>query len=141
MKLIIPDRNTPPNPAIAKHFDTLPPKVQANEQLKECILRFADRIYNGIIPRESSTNPLYKLNECLHADRLEYHHLQKLKEYYGIDIPTYLRTDDRDVEFIGYLCFSANEIRRALLPRYNRTDGQTLAKILASMMDDEPDLQ
>lgn len=99
------------------------------------LLRVCHRIYEGNgIRRDSNINPFYKIIELLQADKLEYWHLQKIKEYYHFDIIRYLTKDNRAEFYVGYPCFNAQQLKSALGARKNITDKDTLVHILSSIV-------
>lgn len=135
MKYPIPTINTPIDPILIPWEKELPEKIRKKTSLMNFLMRVCHRIYdNNGISRESEINPFYKIVELLDADRLEYGHLQKIKEYYHFDIIRYLTCGNRAEHYIGYPCYSAKDLRSALAERKNLTDENTLANILSCII-------
>ena len=124
---------TPVDPAINEWLPNIPEKLLNNSSLMSCLLRLAPRIYNsGKIG--SGVNPFYKIVEILGADKLYYHNLQIIKEYYDVDMIRYLTQDNLAEFYVGYPCHNANELRSALCQRKNKTNELTLISILSAMV-------
>lgn len=135
MKYPMPTLLTPKNPIINDWTDTIPEQFRRNTGLMDFLLRVCHRIYDGNgIERNSNINPYYKIIELLQANKLEYWHLQKIKEYYYFDIIRYLTEDNRAEHYIGYPCFNAKQLKSALGARKNITDKDTLVQILSKIV-------
>ncbi len=125
---------SPINPILNEWIDSIPEKYRCNPELMDCIMRFADRIYDGPDGVGKGVNPFYKLIELLNADKLYYSALQTLKEYYHLDLIKYLTEGNRSEHYIGYPCNNATQLKSALGARKNQTNGATLTHILSSMV-------
>jgi len=135
MKYPMPTLLTPKDPTLNYWIDTIPEQFRNNTGLMDFLLRVCHRIYDGNgIERDSRTNPFYKIIELLRANKLEYWHLQKIKEYYHFDIIRYLTEDNRAEHYIGYQCFNAKQLKSALGARKNITDKDTLVQILSKIV-------
>lgn len=125
---------TPINPILNEWVDTIPEKYRRNPGLMDCIMRFADRIYDGPEGVAKGINPFYKLIELLNAEKLYYSSLQTLKSYYHVDLIKYLTKGDLAEYYTGYPCSNATQLKSALSQRKNQTTGDTLAQILSAML-------
>ncbi len=135
MKYPMPTLLTPKDPIINDWTYTIPEQFRNNTGLMDFLSRVCHRIYDGNgIERNSNINPYYKIIELLQANKLEYWHLQKIKEYYHFDIIRYLTEDNRAEHYIGYPCFNAKQLKSALGARKNITDKDTLVKILSKIV-------
>lgn len=124
---------SPVDPVINEWLPNIPEKFLCNSSLMSCLLRLASRIYNsGEIG--SGINPFYKIVEILGADKLYYHNLQIIKEYYEVDMIRYLTQDNLAEFYVGYPCHNANELKNALCHRKNKTNELTLISILSAMV-------
>lgn len=135
MKYHIPTLNTPIDPCLNDWVYTIPEHLRKKDGLLDCLLRICDGIYEGNgIERDSNINPFYKILELLRANKLEYWHLQKIKEYYHFDIIRYLTEENRGEAYLGYPCNNAKQLRSALGSRNNKTTADTLANILSNIV-------
>lgn len=135
MKFYLPTLATPVDPSLYDWTYTVPERFRQKAGLMDFLLRICHRIYDGNgIRRNSNVNPFYKIIELLQKDRLEYWHLQTIKEYYHFDIIRYLTADNIGEKYVGYPCNNAEQLRSALGPRKNNTDGETLANILSNIV-------
>lgn len=126
---------TPIDPFLHNWTTSIPERFRQNAGLMAFLLRICHRIYDGNgIERGSNINPFYKIVELLRANKLEYWHLQKIKEYYHFDIIRYLTKDNRAEYYVGYPCSNANQLRSALGTRENITDKDTLVNILSNIV-------
>lgn len=135
MKYPMPTLLTPKDPIINDWTYTIPEQFRNNTGLMDFLSRVCHRIYDGNdIECNSNINPYYKIIELLQANKLEYWHLQKIKEYYHFDIIRYLTEDNRAEHYIGYPCFNAKQLKSALGARKNITDKNTLVQILSKIV-------
>lgn len=135
MKYPIPTLKSPIDPILYDWIDTIPKDFRQNPGLMDFLLRICHRIYEGNgFGRESGINPFYKINELLQASKLEYWHLQRIKEYYHFDIIRYLTEGNIAENYVGYPCFNARQLRSALGVRKNVTTKVTLADILSNIV-------
>lgn len=126
---------TPIDPILHNWTTSIPERFRQNAGLMAFLLRICHRIYDGNgIERGSNINPFYKIVELLEKSRLEYIHLQTIKEYYHFDIIRYLTNGNIGENYIGYPCNSAKQLRSALGNRKNITDRDTLANILSNIV-------
>lgn len=131
----MPTLLTPKEPILNDWIDTIPEQFRNNTGLMAFLQRVCHRIYDGNgIERNSNINPFYKIIELLQANKLEYWHLQKIKEYYHFDIIRYLTKDNRAEYYVGYPCFNAQQLKSALGTRKNITDKYTLIQILSNIV-------
>ncbi len=124
----------PINPVLNEWIDTIPEKYRRNQGLMDCIMRFADRIYDGPEGVSKGANPFYKLIELLNYDKLYYSSLQTLKKYYHVDLIKHLTKDGLAEFYSGYSCQNAAQLKSALGQRKNQTTDTTLAQILSNMI-------
>lgn len=135
MKYPVPTLNTPIDPILNEWISEIPENFRQKAGLMDFLMRIGHRIYDGNdISRDSNINPFYKIIELLRADRLEYWHLQKIKEYYHFDIIRYLTKDNLAENYVGYPCYNAAELKSALCQRRNITNKDTLANILSNIL-------
>lgn len=129
MKYEIPfTLNTSVNPIIYEWIEELPNEYRNNPGLYEFLIRMAPRIYENIGGK--NYNPFYKILEFLDCDQLTYYNLKEIKRYYGIDLIKYLTQDNLAEYYVGYPCYNAADLKRALTPRKNMTHRKTLTRIL-----------
>ena len=126
--------NSPINPILNEWIYTIPAKFRCNQGLMDCILRFADRIYDGPNGVGRGVNPFYKIIELLNADKLYYSSLQTLRDYYHVDRIKYLTEGSRGEYYTGYPCNNASQLKSSLGHRKNHTTEDTLAQILSAMI-------
>ncbi len=126
--------NSPINPILNDWIYTIPDEFRSNQALMDCILRFADRIYDGPDGVGSGVNPFYKIIELLRADKLYYSSLQTLRDYYHVDLIKYLTDGNLGEYYTGYPCNNAAQLKSALGFRKNQTTENTLAMILSAMV-------
>ncbi len=124
----------PINPILNEWIDIIPEKYSRNQGLMDCIMRFADRIYDGPDGVGKGVNPFYKLIEVLNSDKLYYSSLQTLKNYYHVDLIDHLTKGNLAEYYIGYPCRDAVQLKSALGQRKNKTTSDTLVQILSSML-------
>lgn len=135
MKYQIPTIMTPIDPTLYDWVYTIPERFRRKAGLMDFLLRIGHRIYEGNgIARNSNVNPFYKIIELLKADKLQYYHLQKIKEYYHFDIIRYLTKGNVGENYTGYPCNNAAQLRSALCLRKNLTNKDTLADILSNIV-------
>lgn len=136
MKYQIPTLQTPIDTILYDWVDTIPEHLRQKAGLMDLLLRICGRIYNTDdgISRNSNINPFYKIIELLSAEKLEYWHLQKIKEYYHFDIIRYLTKDNIAEVYVGYPCYDSKALKSALCQRNNKTNSETLANILANIV-------
>jgi hypothetical protein len=112
----------------------LPEQYFRDSGLMHSLNKFVRNIYKHV---DESVNPYYKVIELLERDQQEhcmsYFDLETLEEYYSLPIIEYLTQDGCSNYYLGYSCFNAAELKRALKPKYNQTDGRTLRDLLANM--------
>ncbi|MCH5222136.1 MAG: hypothetical protein J1F05_07445 [Muribaculaceae bacterium] len=124
---------TPVNPIVNKYIHTIPEKYRNNPGLMDFLVRLAPKIYeSGEIG--AGVNPFYKIIEILGADKLYYSNLQKIKEYYNVDIIRYLTQDNLVEYYVDYPCYCAADLKNALGERRNITDSNTLVSILSGIV-------
>lgn len=124
---------TPVDPLVNEWLHTIPEQFRENPNLMDFLVRLAPRIYhNGDISQ--GLNPFYKIIEILNAAKLTYVNLQKIKEYYDIDIIRYLTQDNIAEMYVGFPCHCAADLKSALCPRKNKTNEYTLPAILSNLV-------
>ncbi|MDE7368209.1 MAG: hypothetical protein K2N08_00325 [Muribaculaceae bacterium] len=133
MKYKIPfSTNSPIDPIAYKYLDRVPQTIREHGALMDCLLHLAPRLYiNNPI---ENVDPYYKIVELLQYPKLTYDTLLTIKRYYKIDLIRYLIENNLAEYYIGYPCYSASDLRKALSEKRNQTDGSTLGQILANMI-------
>lgn len=121
--------NTPINPSIKKWEHTIPEKYRTYPDLMDFLLRLGSYAIENNHFNEG-VNPLYKIIEMLGADKLYYSNLEVIKEYYNIDLITYLTQQNLAELYVGASCLNAEDLKKALSEKNNKTNDYTLASIL-----------
>lgn len=124
---------TPINPKVREWVYTIPTKYREHPSLMDCLLRLAPGIYHDNLIGEN-VNPFYKIIEILGEPQLYYHNLQKIKEYYNLDLISYLTKGNRGEYYIHYSCRNSDELKIALDERHNSTNEDTLTNILSNLI-------
>ncbi|MDE5835664.1 MAG: hypothetical protein K2H50_01505 [Paramuribaculum sp.] len=135
MAYFTPSLKTPINPILYCWIKTVPEQFREKQELMDFLLRICHRIYDGNgFGRDSNVNPFYKIVELLQCDKLEFEHLQRIKEYYHFDIISYLIEGNRGEFYFGYPCNNENQLRSALCRGKNITTKETLTNILSNIV-------
>lgn len=117
------------DPRIDEWIDTIPLEFRMNRGLMDFLKRLGSySIQNNLF--NNGVNPFYKIVESLNMDKLYYDTLKTLKDYYKIDLITYLTQDNLAELYVNYPCYNASDLERVLKSRKNITNSNTLIRIL-----------
>ena len=127
--------STPIDPILYSWVNSLPFHIRENRCLMDVLMRMVGGIYiSGNLRRESGVNPFYKIIEIFNHGKLEYSHLQDIKKYYLFDIIGYLTEGNRGNFYFDNPCNNMQQLRSALCPRNNKTNGDTLISIFSRIL-------